>query len=131
MISDLIVFVGVLVGWCCGIHLITGEGYLLHFIRKPFEKTRNVTGVSQNVSTTLAQMGVTETVLPDWIGRMLFVCISCMASLHGFLIYTILWFGDVIEFSWIVLILGVVIASFLQTFVWSLYEKIMQCNTKK
>lgn len=124
MIIELFIFVMVTVGWCCGFFLLTSDGYILYFIRKPFEKIRNVTGVPTNISTTLAQKGVKETVIPEWIGNPIVKCMPCTASLHGLWIFSILVLSKVIEFNLIVLILGVVIASFLQTFLWKLYEKI-------
>lgn len=125
MIHGLIIFVGVLVGWCLGIRLFTSKGYLLYFMRKPFDKTKNIEGVSATMSTTLAMNGVTQYVLPRWIAKMTMVCITCMSGFHGGLIFTTLVWSETIELNFIILILGVTISAFIQTFILALYEKII------
>lgn len=53
-------------------------------------------------------------------------CITCMASVHGVLIFAFLIKTELIKFDWAILILGCMISAFVQSFIWSVYEYFLQ-----
>lgn len=103
IIQDLIIFVLCTVFWVLGIYLITQKGMFLYFLRQLVEKAK-----------------------PEWIGKPILTCIECMASLHGLLIFIILCSQWIIESNIWTLILGIVMSAFIQSFLYNLYESIVE-----
>lgn len=98
MIAELIIFVGVTVLWSCGLYLVTEKGMVGYPIRK-FAVMR----------------------FPEWIHNPIIVCITCMASFHGTLIFILLILEHIIHLNLVVWILGCVMSAFIQTFLMSIY----------
>lgn len=105
-----------IVFFCLGWRIVTDEGQLLYFIREPFENNLNRVNALKELSTKI----------PKWrtaiyyIGKPFVLCITCMASIWGTIIYTSL--AD--TFSLKYLILHCFSASFIQTVIYKLYAKL-------
>jgi len=115
MIFDLITFVATVVFWCLGFYTITQQGNIGYFIRKPFDMIKNYDGEGNRIYK-----------IPRWISDPLATCITCVSSVHGILIFVLLNFLKAIEFNLWVLLLGCVMASFIQTFIWVSFECLLE-----
>jgi len=99
--------------FCLGWRIVTDEGQLLYFLRKPFENND-----SRIEALELLQKKVPPyNVLMHYFGKPFVMCITCMASIWGVIVYT----NVCTVFEWKYLILNCVAASFIQTFIWKLY----------
>lgn len=100
MIHDLIIFIFVIVFWCLGFYISTENGMIGYFLREPFEQVKGL----------------------KLIGKPIVTCLTCMASIHGIAMFFFLVFIHVIEMNFTVLILGCVMASFIQSFIWQIFD---------
>jgi hypothetical protein len=92
------------VAFCLGWRTVTSEGQLLYFIRKFFEDRIDNKAF-------------------EFIGKPFVLCITCMASIWGVIIYTLLN-----EFSLVECIVSCVSSSFIQTYIYKKYVKLDREN---
>jgi hypothetical protein len=96
-------------GFCLGWRLITDRGMILEFIRE----------------FSLRDY------IPQWVAKPFVLCITCLASVHGTWIFWLLYTksGRPIElftiFEWV---FCCIVCSFLNTFVWELFQLIKKNN---
>lgn len=127
------------VTFCLGWRIVTNEGQLLHWIRKPFENIGNKLELYQDkLKLNIQQNGINFRLseqkyysqLIIWckfvifIGKPFVLCITCMASVWGATVFILLngFSNDLI----VPLILNSFSAAFIQTFIWSLYARYIQ-----
>lgn len=118
--------------YCLGLRIITDEGQLLYFLRKPFEnidldydkeKLELAKRFDQSLVDAL-KWTLLKHKLMYYFGKPFVLCITCMASIWGVAVFVSLN-GFTLDLT-IPLILNCVSASFIQTFIWSLYAKYIQ-----
>ena len=98
-IIQLILIIGL---FCTGLRMITAEGMIFYFLRKPYEKTT----------------GIIKYLLKPLIG-----CVTCMASFHGIWIYyTLKGFNSV---EMIICCIG---AACINTLLYSFFEVMVKYN---
>lgn len=123
-----------IVAFCLGWRIITDEGQLLHFIRKPFDNNYNA---FEQITERLEHFkkfdkslvaGLKWTLLRhkliNYIGKPFVLCITCMASIWGTAVFVSLN-GFTIHLI-PQLIITIVSASFIQTLIWSFYVRYIQ-----
>lgn len=128
IISQFIFTLFITVGFCLGLRIVTDKGQLLYFIRKPFE---NLSQLIKDKEELLKWTSDTEHLkaydeievlkIKYYITKPLIICITCLASVWG-LTWFILLNGSSVELIKY-MVLNTFIASFIQTFIWNLYEK--------
>lgn len=115
--------------FCLGWRTITDEGMILYFLRKPFENLTEEIENKQNIYNSMkgllskndeseANSYIFKLKLLLFVLKPLILCITCMASIWGIPIYIYLN-GISVE-----IIPCIISASFVQTFIWRLYEKL-------
>lgn len=122
--------------FCLGLRIASDEGQLLYFLRKPFDLASYYIQIEQEklklwenfppekpVSDVLKKSLRQHKLILN-IGKPLIYCITCMASIWGGIIFISLngLHGGLIT----PLILNSFAASFIQTFMWSLYVRYIQ-----
>ena len=122
------------IAFCLGLHKITQEGQLLHFIRKPFFKLNsdleNLEDKINNAkSWEPSQLPYlykkkTKIKLTLFFAKPLCHCITCMASIWGVSIFIFFNGFSLNLIGYIAL--NSIAASFIQTFIWNLYENRIQ-----
>jgi hypothetical protein len=117
--------------FCLGWRIITDEGQLLYFIRKPFEHDLDHDKEQIQLAEQFNKSSVDDlkrTLLKHklivTIGKPFVLCITCMASIWGITVFVAL--NGLHEDLIFPLILNCVSASFIQTFIWSFYERYIQ-----
>ena len=123
-----------IVAFCLGWRIVTDEGQLLHFIRKPFDDNYNAL---EQINERLEHFkrydktlvaGLKWTLLKhkliNYIGKPFVLCITCFASIWGVTVFVALN-GLTIDLI-PTLIITCVSASFIQTFIYSLYVRYIQ-----
>jgi len=107
--------------FCLGWRIVTDEGQLLYFIRKPFERNISRLEVKRG-NPFIPKKEVIRLELINYFGKPFVLCITCMASIWGATIFIILngFAFDLIP----ALIWNSFAASFIQTFIWKLYAKL-------
>ncbi len=123
-----------IVAFCLGWRIVTDEGQLLHFIRKPFDTNWNHL---ETILTRIEHFEKYDKSLVDalkwtllkhklinYFGKPFVLCITCFASIWGTLVFVSLN-GFTIHLL-PQLIITIISASFIQTFIWSLYAKYIQ-----
>lgn len=151
MIEQLLFTLFCTVFFCLGLTLTSQEGYLLDFIAWPFRQAEKF--VEQRIESIRAQKALKDFIIknPDLaeqndktmqyyvpvfkdceyylsviiskIGSPLITCITCMGSIWG-----VTWFFLLNGFSLYLLpymIINCFAASFIQTFIWRLYERFL------
>lgn len=104
--------------FCLGWRIVTDEGQLLYFIKKPFEDNYN----RINALTELGKKTPISRTVIYYIGKPFVMCITCMASIWGTVIFIAI---NGIQVSLIDnLIWNCIAASFIQTLIWKLYAKL-------
>lgn len=91
------------------------------FVSRWLNRTKGVS-LPPNASATFKE--VKQYVVPRWIAKPIALCISCMASFHGGFIYFVLAVSGIVHLGLIHLIIGIVSASFIQTYIWESHEYI-------
>lgn len=120
------------VSFCLGWRLITDDGNLLYFIRKPWENLHDEIGKKKHLANIahLAQNWDEWAKNKSdvfWLKVKLFflkptvLCISCMASYWGCVLFIGQNGFSLPLLKYIVIIC--ISASFIQTFIWRLYER--------
>ena len=120
--------------FCLGWRIVTSEGQLLYFIRKPFEfhaketerieeRIEHFNRYDKSFVPALAKL-LRKHKLIYYIGKPIVLCITCFASIWGITVFVALngLTIDLIPY----LILNSFSAAFVQTFIWSLYAKYIQ-----
>ena len=118
--------------YCLGLRIITDEGQLLYFLRKPFENIdldndREKLELAERFDKSLVpslKWKALKHKLMYYFGKPFVLCITCMASIWGVAVFVSLN-GFTLDLT-IPLLLNCVSASFIQTFIWSLYAKYIQ-----
>lgn len=105
------------VAFCLGLTIITQEGQLLYFVRKPFVDLDIM--IENFQALKLSKCKIFFLKLKYFIGKPLIGCITCMASVWGAAIFL-----SLNDFDLVKLIINCISASFIQTFIWELYKKI-------
>ena len=123
-----------IVAFCLGWRIVTDEGQLLHFIRKPFDDNYNFyETILQRIEhferydkslVPSLKKTILKHKLINYIGKPFILCITCFASIWGVTVFVALngLTVDLIP----TLIITCISASFIQTFIWSLYVKYIQ-----
>lgn len=120
------------VSFCLGWRIITDEGQLLNFIKKPFEYSlkqiehlENLIELRSKFEKTLVSKLKSELLrhkLIVQIGKPIVLCITCFASVWGVSVFIAL--NGLDESLAIPLILNSVASAFIQTFIWKIYDRI-------
>lgn len=119
------------IAFCLGLRISSDGDYknkwgqVLYFIRKPFDKAHDRIEFYGNKNKLSPNkyyknlMSINQAIV--WLGKPLITCITCMASFWGVVIFTKLngFNSELIT----PLILNSFGASFIQTFIWSLYSR--------
>lgn len=113
--------------FCLGWRIITDENQILYFIRKYFEDNHveydyKIERIKMDgeYRKELLQFEILWHQVIQFIGKPLVICITCMSSIWGVVIFLLL----TTNFTWTGMILNCVCASFIQTFIWKLYNKL-------
>ncbi len=114
--------------FCLGLRIVSEEGNLLYFLRKPFEKAYSKKEYWENRYSIKANK-----YYKHWsniygaiayIGKPLITCITCMSSVWGVTVFIMLnGFSEPLIY---LMVLNSFAAAFIQTFIWSLYAKYIQ-----
>lgn len=119
---------------CLGLRIVSNEGMLLYYLRMPFDSLPEEIEESERTITNMIHVGVEEKrifkaqdlllwmKIKQYIGKPFIMCITCMASLWGVITW-ISFNGFYVEHLDYMLIC-ILSASFIQTFLWTLYAKI-------
>lgn len=113
------------VAFCLGWRIITDEGQILYFIRKFFEdcQSDNDHLATKEITRTIATQIFINKVL-IFVGTPFVLCITCLASIWGTIIFITLCGIHPTYASIAALILNCVSASFIQTFIWKKYAQL-------
>lgn len=118
--------------FCLGWRIVTDEGQLLYFIKKPFEDNYN----RINALTELGKKTPISRTVIYYIGKPFVMCITCMASIWGTIIFWTInaiapsLIGDFLSISenhfslMLLWVWNCIAASFIQTLIWKLYAKL-------
>lgn len=115
--------------FCLGIRTVSDTGQLLYFLRKPFENLIDEIEYKKELLKSLPALNVNGNLskqinilsIKYYLTKPTIICITCMASFWG-----VIWFVTLNSFSFNTLhylILNSFCASFIQSFIWSIYEK--------
>lgn len=122
MITTLIITVAFCLGW----RIVTDEGNLLYFIRKPFESIQENVEMNEELYAAFKNPEVLKRLkvlrLKMYFAKPFVLCITCFGSIWGALVYLSL--TDTIVISH--LIINSISASFIQTYIWIAFEKLRQ-----
>lgn len=114
------------VAFCLGWNIITSEGNLLYFIRKPFEDMHDNLEMNKELYLSLKNPIVKNRIkilkLKLFFAKPVILCITCFGSFWGIVIYTSLNGIDIKHIPH--LIINCIAASFIQTYIWIKYEKL-------
>jgi hypothetical protein len=118
--------------FCLGWRMVTDDGQLLYFIKEPFESNyKRMTGLIQLQETDFSdtrQHEINQRKTLNYLGKPFVLCITCMASIWG---VTIFYFFHVVmsqpfgHYWFLELTFNCIAASFIQTFIWDLYDKFL------
>lgn len=121
------------VAFCLGWRIVTDEGQLLNFLRKPFDDAITNAEVYEERRRVLLQFNTDKELIDVleqriffakliyYIGKPFILCITCMASVWGFVVFVSL--NGFNETQITRLIINCISASFIQTFIWSAYVR--------
>lgn len=120
--------------FCLGFRIITDEGQVFYFLRKPFDEILDKIEKNKNRIEAIRSYNPVSKELDflikqNWIngiiykcGKPLVTCITCTASFWGIFVFYDL---NSLHFETLRFILfNCVSASFIQTFIWKLYERL-------
>lgn len=121
--------------FCLGWREVTDEGNLLYFLRKPFEglysKIENkefmITDLKSETNRNYALLSIYSQDL-SWLKLIYYfakptvLCITCMASVWGCVVF--IYFNGISTHLIGYLIFNCISASFIQTFIYKLYNKL-------
>ena len=120
----------VIVLFCLGWNTITQQGMIFYFLRRPFEglfdEITNKEAILKSVQGKrilegnefkLAKSYLRNLKVSYYIVKPIVLCITCMASVWGIPIYLYLNGFNAMLFP------AIISASFIQTFIWNLYDK--------
>lgn len=114
--------------FCLGWRIITDEGNLLYFIRKPFESMYENLEMNEELYARYKNPTVYNRIYKlkrkIFIAKPFVLCITCFGSLWGAAIFVTLNGISIAQIPY--LIINSVAASFIQTYVWIKYEKLNQ-----
>ena len=123
-----------IVTFCLGWRIITDEGNILYFIRKPFDDNYKLYETIleriehfKKYDTSLVkelQLSILKHKIINYIGKPFVLCITCFASIWGTAVFVSLN-GFTIQLI-PQLIITIVSASFIQTLIWSIYARYIQ-----
>ena len=105
------------VAFCLGLTIISQDGQLLYFLRKPFVDLDVM--IENFEALRLNKWKIYLLKIKYQLGKPLIGCITCMASVWGAVIFL-----SLNDFDLVKLIINCISASFIQTFIWELYKKI-------
>lgn len=122
------------VAFCLGWRIVTDEGMLLYFIRKPFEHHFKQIEVTEGLIELRTKLEKSLVGKLKWqllrhkfiimVGKPFVLCITCFASVWGITVFVAL---NGLEQDLVApLILNCFAAAFIQTFIWNLYVKYIQ-----
>lgn len=122
MIEQLLVTLFCTVFFCLGLTLTSQEGYALYFLRKPFDLAYEKYDQLQQLRHKGWRLYLYAFIY--YASKPLILCITCMASIWG-----AFWFLLSFQFLSLnmlpYLFLNSFAASFIQTFIWRLYERFL------
>lgn len=118
--------------FCLGWRIVTSEGQILYFIRKPFDAIdldydNEKLGLAKRFDKSLVdelKRSLLKHKLMYYFGKPFVLCITCFASIWGVTVFVAL--NGLTKDLIIPLILNSFSASFIQTFIWSIYAKYIQ-----
>jgi len=91
--------------FCCGLSIVTGEGMLLYFLRKPFDKLRNKVELLNNWHLVTKHVSATPSFWAEekrvkiklnlihatlYLFKPIILCCTCMASFWGIGIFIVI-----------------------------------------
>lgn len=116
--------------FCLGWRMVTDEGQLLYFIKKPFEDNYKRLSGLQEIQhedfSTSRHDEINQLKRINFFAKPFILCITCMASFWGITVFIgSTWYitgalpglHDIPFMFWCC-----ICASFIQTFIWKLYE---------
>lgn len=121
--------------FCLGWRIVTDEGQILYFIRKPFDDaftdkdyTEERLKLAHQINNKPLADALNKTLLKHkliiTIGKPFVLCITCFASIWGVSVFVAL--NGLDEHLIIPLVLNCFCAAFLNTFIWSFYVRYIQ-----
>lgn len=123
---DLLMTISITVLFCLGWRIVTDEGNLLYFIRKPFEDMQDNLEMNEELysryknPTIFYRIQKLKTKL--YLAKPFVLCITCFGSLWGAAIYLTLNGISVAQIPY--LIINCIASSFIQTYIWLEFEKL-------
>lgn len=116
------------VAFCLGWRIITDEGNLLYFIRKPFEDLEDNLEMHENLYNSFKEAAILKRMkflkIKIYLSKPFILCITCFASLWGAAVFVTLNGFHVNQIP--NLIINSISASFIQTFIWYKWEELKQ-----
>lgn len=116
------------VAFCLGWRIITDEGNLLYFVRKPFEDIPNQLERNEELyilfKTPIVKNRIKLLKIKLYFAKPFILCITCFASIWGTVVFITLNGIDLNHVP--LLIINCISASFIQTYIWIAFEKLKQ-----
>jgi hypothetical protein len=116
------------VAFCLGWRIITDEGNLLYFIRKPFENIPDQLELNEELYLSVKNPVVKNRIkilkLKLYFAKPFILCITCFSSIWGTVVYIALNGIDLNHVPH--LIINCISAAFIQTYIWIKFEKLKQ-----
>jgi len=134
MIAQLIFTLAWTVLFCLGLRIITDEGQVLHFLRKPFDNAFSDAEVLEERQKLLQQCNgdpylikqlsysIAANRLLFYIGKPVVTCITCYGSVWGFAVFSLM--NSITADNVPYLIINCFSAAFLNTLIWKLYARL-------
>lgn len=116
------------VAFCLGWRIVTDEGNLLYFIRKPFENLQDNLEMQTELYKSFKSKKVLEKIkllkVKIYLLKPIILCITCFSSVWGAVVFVTLNGFHVNQIPY--LIINSISASFIQTYIWYKWEELKQ-----
>ncbi len=117
--------------FCLGWRIVTDKGQLLYFLKEWFDfnytRLTNLQEMNQTEGSTSIHDEIRKRKRINYFAKPFILCITCMASIWGVIVF---YFAHLVFLQpfgqyWLLeLTFNCIAASFIQTFIWELYEKL-------
>lgn len=114
--------------FCLGWRIVTDEGNLLYFVRKPFEDIEDNIEMHENLHASFKDPNILRRIkilkVKKYLSKPFILCITCFASFWGAAVFVTLNGFHVNQIP--NLIINSISASFIQTYIWYKWEELKQ-----
>lgn len=123
---DLLLTIVITVLFCLGWNIITSEGNLLYFIKKPFSEMLNSLEMNEELYLRVRKKVIKKRInilkIKTFLAKPFVLCITCFGSLWGVVIFVTLNGISIKQLP--LLIINCIASSFVQTYIWVKYTKL-------